>query len=105
MVRRRKQQEYFEMPHYIVFILVKYTSNILIYYINIIYYLSPKLFSVYVDELSKTLSTAKNGCIINVISINHVFYAGDLCIISASPSGLQTLIDICFEYSLHKDEI
>ena len=51
--------------------------------------LSPKLLSVYVDELSKTLSAAKTGCIIKDISINHVFYADDLCIMSASPSGLQ----------------
>ena len=43
--------------------------------------LPPKLFSVYVDELSKKLSAAKTGCIINDISIK--------------------LIDICFEYSLH----
>ena len=61
----------------------------------------PKLFSVYVDELSKKLSAAKTGCIINDISINHVFYADDLCMMSASLSGLQKLIDICFEYSLH----
>ena len=59
------------------------------------------IIEVYVDELSKKLSAAKTGCIINDISIIHVFYADDLCIMSASPSGLQKLIDICFEYSLH----
>ena len=65
--------------------------------------LSLKLFSVYVDELSMTLSAAKTGCIIHVNDIfrNHVFYADDQCIMSASPCGLQKLIDICFEYSLH----
>ena len=59
------------------------------------------IIEVYVDELSKKLSAAKTGCIINDISIIHVFYADDLCIMSAAPSGLQKLIDICFEYSLH----
>ena len=56
--------------------------------------LSPKLFSVYVDELSKTLSAVKTGFIIYDVSINHVFYADALCIMSASPSGLQKQIDI-----------
>ena len=63
--------------------------------------LSPKRFSVYVDELSKTLSAANTGCIISHIFRNHVFYADDLCIMSASPSGLQKLIDIYLKYSLH----
>ena len=56
--------------------------------------LSPKLFSVYVDDLSVALSATKTGCVINNKSVNHVFYADDLCIMSASPAGLQKLIDI-----------
>ena len=56
--------------------------------------LSPKLFSVYVDILSVALSATKTGCVINDKSVNDVFYADDLCIMSASPAGLQKLIDI-----------
>ena len=42
---------------------------------------SPKLFSVYFDDLSLALSGAKKtGCIINSISLNHVFHANDSCI-------------------------
>ena len=41
--------------------------------------LSPKLFSVYVDDLSLALSGTRAACI----------YADDLCIMSASPSGFQ----------------
>ena len=36
-----------------------------------------------------------------LLHINYVFYSDDLCIMSASPSGLQkTIIDICVKYSL-----
>ena len=62
--------------------------------------ISPKLFSVYVDGLSLTLSSTKTGCVINDKSVNHVFYADDLCIMSASLAGLQKLIDICYNYSV-----
>ena len=63
--------------------------------------LSPKLFSVYDDELSKTLSAAKTGCIINDVSVNHVFYTDNLCIMSDSLSGLQNLIDIYFKCTVY----
>ena len=61
--------------------------------------LSPKLFSVYVDDLSVALSATKTSCVINDKSVNHAFYADDLCIMSASPAGLQKLIDICYNYT------
>ena len=62
--------------------------------------LSSKLLSVSVDELSVALSATKTGCVIKGTSANHVFYADDLCIMSASPAGLHTLIDICYNYSV-----
>ena len=62
--------------------------------------LPPKLFSVYVDDLSVALSVTKTGCVINDKSVNHVFYADDQCIMSASPASLQILIDICYNYSV-----
>ena len=61
---------------------------------------SPKLFSVYVDDLSVALSATKMGCVINDTSVNHGFHADDLCIMSASPAGLQKLIDICYNYNV-----
>ena len=61
--------------------------------------LSPKLFSVYVHDLSVALSATKTGCVISDTSVTHVFYADDLCIMSASPAGLQKLIDMCYSYS------
>ena len=41
------------------------------------------------------------GCTprLNDKSVNHVLYTDDLCIMSASPAGLQKLIDIYYNYS------
>ena len=36
--------------------------------------LSPKLFSVYIDDLSKFLMKSGIGCFINNVCFNHVFY-------------------------------
>ena len=55
---------------------------------------SLKLFSVYVDDLSVALSAIKTSCVIKDTSVNRVLYADDLCIMSASPAGLQKLINI-----------
>ena len=46
------------------------------------------------------MSATKTGCVINDKSVNHVFYADDICIMSACPAGLQKLIDICYNYSV-----
>ena len=49
-----------------------------------------KLLSTQGTGADKLLSTQR----VNDKSVNHVFYADDLCIMSASPAGLQKLIDI-----------
>ena len=43
--------------------------------------LSPKLFSVYVDDLSDKLVESKVGCSIDNLCMNHVMYADDIYII------------------------
>ena len=63
--------------------------------------LSLKLFFVYVDNLSVALSATKTGSVINDKSVNHVFYADDLCIMPANPAGIQKLIDRGYNYSVH----
>jgi hypothetical protein len=65
--------------------------------------LSPYLFAVYVDDLSTILLHSHVGCYIEKTCVNHVFYADDLCLMAPSPSGLQTLIDLCYEYSITTD--
>ena len=42
--------------------------------------LSPWLFAVYVDDLSKPVHDARAGCFIEHQCINHVVYADDICI-------------------------
>ena len=71
--------------------------NLFIYTLFIVYYVNNHYVVLY---LSVALSATKTGCVINDKSVNHVFYADDLCIMSASPAGLQKLIDICYNYSV-----
>ena len=35
--------------------------------------------------------------------LNHIFYADDLCIMSASPAGFQSILNICEKYASDND--
>ena len=63
------------------------------------YILSPRLFSVYIDDLSKTLSKSNIGCHLYSVCTNHLFYADDSVLLAPSPMALKQLIDICEKYS------
>ena len=66
--------------------------------------LSPKLFSVYIDDLSDKLVKCKVGCYIDNLCINHVMYADDICLMVPSPAAyLPELIDICYDFSVQND--
>ena len=67
--------------------------------------LSPRLFAVYVDDLSKQLSDARSGCFIEHQCINHVMYADDICLLAPSALGLQKLLEICYDFSQDSDII
>ena len=54
--------------------------------------LSPKLFPVYVDDLSDKLIKSKIGCHIDNLGINHVMYDDDICPMAPNPASLQELI-------------
>jgi hypothetical protein len=60
--------------------------------------LSPLLFNIYVDDLITRLSTSGLGCYIGNIFFGCVMYADDLLLLSASVSGLQSMLDVCFKY-------
>ena len=62
--------------------------------------ISPLYFNLYMDGLSALLTDSKVGCCINGTRINHLMYADDSCIIAASPSSLQKLLDICSDYAM-----
>ena len=57
--------------------------------------MSPKLLSVYVDDLSDKFVKSKVRCSIDNLYMNHVIYADDICLMALSPAALQELINIC----------
>ena len=57
--------------------------------------LSPKLFSVYMGDLSNMLINSGLGCHIDNTCVNHVFYTNDLCIMTPCAITLQELLNIC----------
>ena len=42
-------------------------------------------------------------CHINNVCVNHVMYADDICLMTPSPTALQKLINICFDFSIQND--
>ena len=65
--------------------------------------LSPKLYSVYVDDLSEYLVKSQIGCHIDSLCVNHVMYADDICLMAPSPAALLKLINICYDYSMQNN--
>ena len=65
--------------------------------------LSPKLYSVYVDDLSDYLVKSQIGCHIDSLCVNHVMYADDICLMAPSPAALQKLINICYDFSMQNN--
>ena len=65
--------------------------------------LYPKLFSVYVDDLSDKLVESKVGCSIDNLCMNYVMYADDICLMAPSPAAFQELINICYDFSVRND--
>ena len=65
--------------------------------------LLPKLFSIYMDDLSKMLSDSGMGCYVDNVCVNHVFYADDLCLMASCAIALQQLLNICHRYSIIVD--
>ena len=61
--------------------------------------LSPILFNIYLDDLSRTLNRSYNGCRLNGVSMNHLIYADDMVLLAPSPDALQSLLDICNQYA------
>ena len=67
--------------------------------------LSPKLFSVYTDDISNMLIRSGVGCYIDNVGlcVNDVFYADDLCLMAPCAMALQELLNICHNYSIIVD--
>ena len=65
--------------------------------------LSPRLFALYVNQLTNQLIACKDGCYFNDMCINHVLYADDICLLAPTASAMQTLLDVCYEYGIDND--
>jgi len=64
---------------------------------------SPKMFALYVNDLSDLLIRSNVGCYIDSVCINHLFYADDLCLMAPTAIALQKLINICSMYGIDHD--
>ena len=59
----------------------------------------PMLFNVYIEKLRDSLNGSGIGGDIGSHLINHLCYADDLCLISFSSSGMQSLLDLRNSYA------
>ena len=60
---------------------------------------SPFLFSAYINDLFSILSGSGLGCRIHAAFFGCLGYADDLLLLSASRSGLQSMINICADFA------
>jgi len=65
--------------------------------------LSPRLFTLYIDDLSNLLHNLNIGCFVGFTCVNHLFYADDICLLAPSAMGLQQLINVCEQYGSEHD--
>ena len=63
--------------------------------------LSPYLFSLYMDDLSRKLNSIQSGCFVGSSLLNHLMFADTLCVFSPSIKGLQKVINVCKEYAVN----
>ena len=61
--------------------------------------LSPRLFAVFVDDLSKQLNNVKSVCFVGHHCITHVMYAYYVCLLAPSVLGLQKVLEMYYFFS------
>ena len=62
-------------------------------------FLSPYLFSLYLEPLISKVKNCRHGCHIGEISYNILAYADDILLFSPLITSLKFMINICEEYS------
>ena len=62
--------------------------------------LSPRLFNIYMNDLSVLLNDSNIGGKIGGILVNHLSYADDMCLISLSSRGMSQLLEICSNFAI-----
>ena len=62
--------------------------------------LSPFLFGIYIDELSRYLQSINTGCRLGNMIINQFLFADDAVVFAPSAKGLKKLLDACSEFAV-----
>ena len=64
--------------------------------------LSPKLYSVGVDDFFDYLVKSQIRCYIDNVCVNHVMYADEICLklLAPSPAALQKITNICYDFRI-----
>ena len=65
--------------------------------------LSPNLFALYMNKLSRLLVMSNVGCYIDGQCMNHLMYADDIFILAPTAIAMQQLLDICNDYGVAND--
>ena len=63
---------------------------------------SPLLFSIYIDGLIKELRLSGLGCSLDIFFYGCLCYVDDLLLLSASRTGLQSMVKICEVFAKSK---
>ena len=61
--------------------------------------LSPRLFSVFINDLLLQLKSNENGMKLYNLKLNAIAYADDINLFSTTTTGLQKLLDTCDSYA------
>jgi hypothetical protein len=61
---------------------------------------SPKLFNLYVNDLTVGPSSKRIGCSVDDVIVNNISYADDMVLLSPSVRALGELLGSCEEYAL-----
>ena len=67
--------------------------------------LSPRLFSLCIDDISTLLADTQVSCYIDSTCVNYFLCADDMCLLAPSAIGLQKLINVCPQYGVVHDII
>ncbi len=65
--------------------------------------MSPRLYNVYMDDLSKELTSSRIGRKVRGNLINHLCYADALTLISLYSAGMEKLVAICSRYDIEHE--
>ena len=62
--------------------------------------LSPFLFGIYIDGLSRYLQSINAGCSLGNMIISHFLFADDAVVFALSAKGLKKLLDACSKFAV-----